>query len=203
MIVSTRKRSLDPNRGSLSDYDSAIGNFLHSGGEFTKPTRTITTRLASVMNLGDFTSVLSLVHEAIANTAEYSTTVKDFEIEHVNTGEAIAQHIDEGLCVVAVVDGQIVGACFGEDEGGVIWLSWIVVTPEYQRRGIGKELLDKFIDVVRGEGVRAPLGHKIACSVLVSNQKSNQLFIKRSFRRDALLVNHWHNLDFNLWSLEL
>lgn len=63
------------------------------------------------------------------------------------TTESWAENIRSGVLPghVCIVDGEIVGFCFGVRETGEIQV--IALLPEFERRGIGRELLE----MTRGE----------------------------------------------------
>ncbi len=62
---------------------------------------------------------------------------------------------------VAEIDGEVVGFLFGDirvaehgvDLGG--WIDMVGVAPEYQRRGIGRMLVEAFCEECRKNGVKA------------------------------------------------
>lgn len=57
------------------------------------------------------------------------------------TTESLAKHIRSGALPghVSIVDGRIVGFCFGIRETGEIQV--VAILPEFENRGIGRELL--------------------------------------------------------------
>ncbi len=66
------------------------------------------------------------------------------------------------ISLVAEVDGKIVGFILGYIGGweytapeNVGWINTIVVTPEYQRRGIGQMLLNEMVEYMKKSGIKS------------------------------------------------
>jgi len=68
------------------------------------------------------------------------------------TQESWAQSVQNGELpgVVAEVDGQIIGYCFGDGKSGEIVV--LALLPEFEGLGAGKELLNRIIEILRGIG---------------------------------------------------
>jgi ribosomal-protein-alanine N-acetyltransferase len=62
-------------------------------------------------------------------------------------------HYNPDLCIVAVVDGHIVGYVISRILPGIGDLASLAINPEYRRRGIGTALLDATERRVRKYGV--------------------------------------------------
>jgi len=56
------------------------------------------------------------------------------------------------LFFVALLDGKVIGSIMVGYEGHRGWISYLAVTPEYQRRGYGRQLVQKGIDELRKMG---------------------------------------------------
>ena len=59
---------------------------------------------------------------------------------------------EDGFSEVAEEDGRLVGFVNFEDREGVVHVSYLFVDPEFQGRGIGRELLGHAVDVARERG---------------------------------------------------
>lgn len=66
------------------------------------------------------------------------------------------------ISLVAEVDGKIVGFILGYIGGweytapeNVGWINTIVVTPEYQRRGIGQMLFNEMVEYMKKSGIKS------------------------------------------------
>ncbi|MCE8004103.1 GNAT family N-acetyltransferase [Billgrantia ethanolica] len=69
--------------------------------------------------------------------------------------DAIARYLEHSICHVATIAEKTVGAYVIQPiGGGVHELMNIAVDPAYQRKGIGKRLLDHAIATVRDAGAR-------------------------------------------------
>ena len=94
------------------------------------------------------------------NTRENALTVAQLEaigVTHKSWQSGIER--DEVPGYVCLVDEKIVGYCFGEKETGEILV--LVVLPDYENLGIGKELLNRVVSDFRN------IGHKslfLGCS---------------------------------------
>ena len=60
--------------------------------------------------------------------------------------------IDEGLSLVAELGGRVAGFAIGSRYGRDVYLHELDVSRDYQRKGIGAELLRGFIDLSRAHG---------------------------------------------------
>ncbi len=87
----------------------------------------------------DLAEILALQKEAYLSEAEI---YNDFQIPPMTqTLEGIGQdHIDQTI-LKKVLDGKIVGSIRAYEKEGVCYIGKVIVHPEYQNRGIGKELM--------------------------------------------------------------
>jgi len=60
--------------------------------------------------------------------------------------------IDEGLSLVAELDGRVAGFAIGNRYGADVYLHELDVGRDYQRKGVGAALLRGFIDLSRAHG---------------------------------------------------
>lgn len=132
------------------------------------------------------------LHDAIKRMPEYPPSVVAMEVNNCSI-EQVQTAIYDELCFVVTVNDRIAGVIFGEMDGGMLWVSWIAVDPQYQRRKIATELLRTLLDEV-GTTV-----HKVICATLVSNTASNALLLSEGFQHVVTLKRHWHELDFYQW----
>lgn len=58
-----------------------------------------------------------------------------------------------GLSVVMEIDGQIVGTALGSFDGRRGYIQKLVVKKDFQRRGIGKKLMDEVVKRLKSLGV--------------------------------------------------
>lgn len=95
---------------------------------------------------------------------------------------------------VAYENDVLVGFSLCDEDGGVVWISWLVVLPQWQRQGIGKEILKKTEDYARQHHF-----HKVWCDTRTINLPSMTMLQSCNWARVAELRNHWHNQDYYLW----
>lgn len=102
------------------------------------------------------------------------------------------------LHLVATEGDRVLGYCFGNEDGGALWLEWIMVHPEARRRGVAQALLGEVERQSRRRG-----WHKVWCDTRTNNAYSVPLFRRLGYRRAATLKKHWCKLDFHLWEKNL
>lgn len=99
---------------------------------------------------------------------------------------------EEGSKIVATALGRVIG------ESGLANLGWIGVHPDYQRKGIGKALLQHVI-----EYCMAKRCHKIILYTLPVLVPAINLYLKCSFVPEAYMRKEWWKVDFIKMSLWL
>ena len=86
---------------------------------------------------------------------------------------------DPGGCFVAEEDGRVVGFIFSRTWGSVGWFGTFSVLPEYQRRGIGKQLIAASVDYLR----RAPQpGRVIGLETMPDSPYNLGLYLRLGFQ---------------------
>ena len=65
--------------------------------------------------------------------------------------DVILQALPNSLyCVCAVFNGEIIGMARIIGDGGIaFYIQDVIIKPEYQRQGIGKQLMNKIMDYIR------------------------------------------------------
>lgn len=106
----------------------------------------------------------------------------------------------ERLMLVAEHNGKIVGIASGEIIGksGLAKLSSLGVHPAHQRQGVGKALLQEFIQHCRQEGC-----HKVTLNTIPVLIPAINLYLKCGFVPEAYLRREWWKVDFIKMSLWL
>jgi ribosomal protein S18 acetylase RimI-like enzyme len=98
---------------------------------------------------------------------------------------------------VAEENGKVVGVVTGtiqrgnENEGGLVRLGEICVHPNYQRKGIGKTLLNRVVEYSKEQKC-----HKITLYTLPVLIPALNLYIKLGFVPEAYLRKEWWGVDF-------
>jgi GNAT superfamily N-acetyltransferase len=85
---------------------------------------------------------------------------RDSELIDITTMAVIPMHdhincIDNGISIVAEADDQIAGFIIGEPHDDVAYLRELDVDPAFQKRGIGAQLVQAFVNRAREDGARA------------------------------------------------
>ena len=100
-------------------------------------------------NQTDFPEILAIQKKAFLSEAEF---YQNFNIQPMTqTLEEMETECREKIVLKAIVDGQIVGSIRANTTDNICMVNKLVVLPEFQKRGIGKKLLQEieiyFIDV--------------------------------------------------------
>ncbi len=86
------------------------------------------------------------------------------------------------LFLVAEIDGTIAGTVMIGWEGHRGWINYLGVSPEYQGRSIGTNLMKKAEEILRGRGCP-----KINLMIRKSNQKVIEFYKKLGFLEDEVI----------------
>jgi ribosomal protein S18 acetylase RimI-like enzyme len=99
-------------------------------------------------------------------------------------GEKNADATDNAV-IVHKIDGKIVGICctciyaHDNEKGAVVWIRWIDVIPEYQNRGIGRNLLMQTLQYGIEHGAK-----RAFLAVDLENKNAVKLYESIGFIRD-------------------
>jgi len=103
------------------------------------------------------------------------------------------------ILLVAEKDGEIVGHAQGRvNRGGYSWLSFMGVSPEHRRHGVGRALLNAFIEESRKSGCT-----KVSLDTAPSLKPAIKLYTEMGFIPEGYMRNHMHGLDYIFYSLFL
>ena len=93
---------------------------------------------------------------------------------------------------VAVDDGKIVGCIMAGHDGRRGFFHHVSVAKEYQRKGIGKQLVAHAMDALRKEGIR-----KVALVAFTDNDLGNRFWEEQGFtvRKDLYYRNKYTDID--------
>ena len=99
------------------------------------------------------------------------------------------------VLIVAKENEKIIGLVLGTPpEGGVGTIIWVLVSQEYQKTGIGQQLMNKAIYTYKEKGA-----HKI--KLTVPDEGTVKFYEKLGMIVEGHHVNHWWNHDF--WAMGL
>jgi len=140
-------------------------------------------------------SVASLFEKVLADLPYYNERAKAGELAKFSPS-----HLQDTLArdregvLTAVLNGQLVGFCFSNEDDGTIWLSWFGVDPIHRRKGIATAILSTL--ETRARKLHA---HKIWCDSRPDNEPSKSILSHRGFLQLCTIQDHWYRQDFTLW----
>lgn len=122
---------------------------------------------------------------------EYSKKSKDFLLKKEWTKERIRNSI-KGKSIIyflAFEKNKIVGFIVGGHSfAGVATVMWLAVDDDYQHRGIGRKLMNSFIDFLKKEGA-----HKV--NLTVTNERNIGFYKKLGFAVQCFSKKDYFGLD--------
>lgn len=92
--------------------------------------------------------------------------------------EALKHFIEDNqdLCLCAEYNGKLIGVIFGSDDGRKAWINRVAVHPEYQRKGVGANLITAL------EAAFKKRGREVFSALIYDvNTASKMLFQKAGF----------------------
>ena len=92
---------------------------------------------------------------------------------------------EENDVIVGIILGRLIG------ESGLAKIGWLGVHPTHQRKGIGRQLLEKVI--VHGQWKDC---HKITLNTIQVLEPAITLYIKCGFVPEAYLYKEWWGVNF-------
>ena len=100
------------------------------------------------------------------------------------------------IMLVAEEDGGIVGFAMGRtDESGLSWLSFMGVSPTHRRRGIGRGLVQKYLEESRLKGAR-----KVSLNTAPQLKPAVKLYVESGFMPEGFLRRHRYGVDLIIYS---
>lgn len=103
------------------------------------------------------------------------------------------------ITLVAEDEEEVVGFAMGRsDKSGLSWLSFMGVTPTYRRRGIGRELAQKFIEESRLRGA-----YKVSLNTAPELEPAVKLYVSMGFVPEGFLRRHRYGVDLIIYSIFL
>jgi len=159
------------------------------------------------MRIEDVEQAAKVLRETMLHSWEryekdyYPKQALEFDIAH-NSAEQLKERFmnPENFGFVAEEVNEIVATTLGwvVGESGLATLGWIGVHPDYQRKGIGKALLQRVI-----EHCMTKRSHKIILYTLPVDIPAVNLYLKCGFVPEAYLRKEWWKVDFIKMSLWL
>ncbi len=135
----------------------------------------------------------ALLEAAILESPHYSDWAKSEEMAGLSAEKLQAMPAEDVLIFLEgnEVLGVLVMTGF---EAGLLWLSWIVVSPKARERGMAGQLLEVFHQNATARGV-----HKTWCDSRIGNTASQHMLEKAGYQVVARLEKHWYGLDYWIW----
>lgn len=100
------------------------------------------------------------------------------------------------ITLVAEEEGQIVGFALGRTQkSGLSWLSFMGVSPTHRRRGIGKRLVQKYLEESRLKGA-----YKVSLNTAPELKPAMKLYTEMGFVPEGLLRRHRYGVDHIIYS---
>jgi predicted N-acetyltransferase YhbS len=140
----------------------------------------------------DFPHILDIQRQAFA---EYEGTYKTSGWT-TETIEDLQRDAREKKILVAEWDGKMAGSVRFWTVGGVCVIRLLSVGPTYQRRGIGKALIQEV-------EARVTEAHKLYVCTMLRTTRNVTLFLNLGYRPESLLPDHYNRMDMICFSKTL
>ena len=144
----------------------------------------------------DHEQILDLYRLTARLSGGIARTEEEITPEYVmaNTRKAIAEN---GLIMVATLGNDLVGEIHAHQYGirifrHILTNATVVVHPDFQNKGVGKQLLAAFLDFIRQH---RPDIRRVELESRATNQKSIALFTGSGFVREGTMKNKTRNAD--------
>lgn len=102
---------------------------------------------------------------------------------------------EQGIVLLAEENDEVIGVALGRIFGGVCHLGFLGVKREYRKRGVGTQLLNRFIDEAKKRKA-----HKIWLLTSPKLISARRLYIKKGFIPEGLLRKHIRGIDMIIYS---
>jgi GNAT superfamily N-acetyltransferase len=100
------------------------------------------------------------------------------------------------IILAAEENREILGVAFGRtNKGGVSWLGFLGVTPSFQSKGIGKALLQRYLEESKRQG-----SHKVSLNTAPQLKPAIRLYTGMGFLPEGLYRRHVYGQDLIIYS---
>jgi RimJ/RimL family protein N-acetyltransferase len=138
-------------------------------------------------------STAELLKSAILESPYYSDWAKTEEIAGLTAEKLLGMPAED--VQIAVENGTVLGVLVSSNnEAGLLWLSWCVVSPTARGQGIAGALIEAFHTSAAARGV-----HKTWCDSRIGNTASQRMLEKAGYSIVVTLEQHWYGLDYFIW----
>lgn len=132
----------------------------------------------------DFSAILEIQRKAFA---EYAA-VYEVSAWTTETLDSIREDAKEKRILLVEADGRIVGSVRFWNVAGVCVIRLLSVNPDYQKKGIGKALMQEIERVMTD-------AHKFYACTMLRTARNIQFFSSLGYKAETVLPNHYHHLD--------
>lgn len=132
----------------------------------------------------DFSALLEIQQKAFG---EYAG-VYEVSAWTTETLDSLREDAKEKRILVAEANGAVAGSVRFWNVAGVCVIRLLSVTPDHQKQGIGKALMQEIERVMTG-------AHKFYACTMLRTARNIQFFSKLGYKAETVLPNHYHHLD--------
>lgn len=155
-------------------------------------------RMAKAEDVQGMLDCMSTVWESLRDVLPIAWI--DYEIENIRRPDAedrLRKVITDPtrITLVAEEDG-VVGFALGRtDKSGLSWLSFMGVSPAHRRRGIGRGLVQRYLEESRLRGA-----HKVSLNTAPELKPAVKLYVGMGFLPEGLMRRHRYGVDLIVYS---
>ncbi|MDH5782395.1 MAG: GNAT family N-acetyltransferase [Candidatus Bathyarchaeota archaeon] len=153
------------------------------------------------VTVNDFEELLKCYVEIWDNLREWlPDSFVDPELESIRKTESrerFKQRIEskDGIFLLAEEKNKIIGVALGREYGGVCNLGFLGIKKEHRRKGVGTNLLSRFV-----KEAKKRKAHKVSLHTSPSLLPAIKLYIKNGFVPEGFLRKHTRGLDMIVYS---
>jgi GNAT superfamily N-acetyltransferase len=154
-----------------------------------------------VATVGDFEELLKCYVEIWESLRKWlPSSFVDRELEGIRETERVERfkrriESEDAIFLLAEESSEIVGMALGKESAGVGTLGFLGVKAERRRKGIGADLLHRFV-----EEVKRRKAHKVWLFTSPNLKSAINLYVKNGFIPEGFLRRHTHGLDMIVYS---
>ena len=159
----------------------------------------ISIRRAKVDDIQGLLDCFERVWESLRNVLPTPWVENEIESVHQPDAEDRLQKVITNptrITLVAEEDGAIVGFALGRtDKSGLSWLSFMGVRPAHRRRGIGRGLVQRYLEESRLKGA-----NKVSLNTAPELKPAVKFYVDLGFAPEGLMRRHRYGVDLIIYS---
>ncbi|MDH5361971.1 MAG: GNAT family N-acetyltransferase [Aigarchaeota archaeon] len=156
-------------------------------------------RIATVEDIRGLMDCHTLVWQSLGEVLPADWIQEEIDLVHRTEAEEMLRRViedPERITLVAVEEGKIVGFAMGRsDKSSLSWLSFMGVSSSHRRRGIGRGLVQKYVEESRLRGAR-----KVSLNTAPELEPAVKLYVDMGFIPEGLLRRHRYGMDLIVYS---